>query len=181
MYKLLVASIAFALSMNNCLASEGEDQAAAFASLYTSLCFKNLMNLEGLREKLRPVPALTPEMAAHFLAGNQGDAWPVPDKRGTFVLALPRGKKFCALYARRADTDEAIKLFDALVTHPPAPLIVKKLSDTQKQTPTNGLTRTVSYEWSIQNATRKLMFTLTTAPYESAQIQVLGSAAIISE
>lgn len=181
MNKPLAALLVLFFSLNNCLASEGDDQANAFASLYTSLCLKNLQNLEGLREKLKPIPTLPPEKADNFLAGMQGDAWPVPDKHGTYVLALFKDKNFCALHARRANTEMALNLFTALVSNPPAPLTSKKMSDTLTQTTANGKTQTITYEWSVPNATRKLMFTISIAPSESAQIQVLGSAAIIGQ
>jgi hypothetical protein len=181
MNKPLAALLVFFLSLNNCFASEGTDQANAFASLYTSLCLKNLQNLEELRQKLKPVPSLPQEKATLFLNGKQGDAWPIPDKRGTFVIALPKDKNFCALFARRADTETALRLFTALVSNPPAPLTSKKTLDIQNQTIENGTTQTISYEWSAPGATRKLMFTITIAPSESAQLQVLGSAAIISQ
>lgn len=50
-----------------------------------------------------------------------------------------------------------------------------------EQTVANGVTHTVSYEWSISNGSRKMLFTLTTAAAETAQFQVLGSAAIVTQ
>ncbi|MHC8293723.1 NMCC_0638 family (lipo)protein [Pseudomonas sp. LB3P58] len=169
------------LGTNACLASEGDDQANSFAKIYASLCMKNLPNLEALREKLRPIPSLPPEKAALFLAGNPGDAWSVPDKYGTFVLALPSGKNFCAVHVRRASTETAIKLFTGMVANPPSPFISTLVKNEQTQSPANGQIQTLSYEWSVPSATRKMLFTLTTATSESAQLQVLGSAAIISQ
>ncbi|WP_426110919.1 NMCC_0638 family (lipo)protein [Pseudomonas sp. DSP3-2-2] len=109
------------------------------------------------------------------------DAWPVPDKYGTFVLALPGGKNFCAVHVRKANTETATKLFTALVANAPAALIVRQVKNEQAKTASNGQIQTVSYEWSVPNATRKMLFTLTTASSESAQLQVLGSAAIIDQ
>ncbi|OCR26203.1 hypothetical protein AFK24_05820 [Pseudomonas syringae] len=171
----------FSLALNDCLASEGDDQANAFAKIYASLCLQNLQNLEGLREKLKPMPKLPPDKAALFLAGNQGDAWPVPDKYGTFVLALPSGKNFCSVHVRKANTETATRLFTAMVSNAPAPLTVKQVKNEQAKSTTNGQIQTVAYEWSVPNATRKMLFTLTTASSESAQLQVLGSAAIIDQ
>jgi hypothetical protein len=181
MPRFFPALLILSLALNECLASEGDDQANAFARIYASLCLKNLQNLEGLREKLKPMPALPPDKAALFLGGYQGDAWPVPDKYGTFVLALPRGKNFCAVHVRKADTETAARLFTAMVSNAPAPLTVNQVKNEQGKTAANGLTQTVSYEWSVPNATRKMLFTLTTASSESAQLQVLGSAAIIDQ
>lgn len=105
----------------------------------------------------------------------------MPDKHGTFVLVLPTGKNLCAVHVRRADTEAAKKLFSRLVANAPSPLIVKQVKNEQAQTATNGQTQTVSYEWSVPNAARKMLFRLTTAPSETAQLQVLGSAAIVGQ
>jgi hypothetical protein len=169
------------LTPTACFASEGDDQANSFANIYASLCLKNLSNLEGLREKLKPMPKLPPEKAAHFLAGKSGDAWPVPDKHGTFVIALPSGMSLCAVHARRANSETAKKLFAGLVANAPSPLVAKQISNEKAQTAANGQTQTVSYEWTVPNASRKMLFTLTTAPSDSAQLQVLGSAAIVGQ
>lgn len=177
------SAVLFALSFlpSICFAGEGEDQANSFANIYASLCLKNLPNLEALREKLKPMPKLPPEKAAHFLAGNPGDAWPVPDKHGTFVLALPSGKNLCAVHVRRANTEAAKKLFAGLVSTAPSPLVAKQVRNEQAQTTANGQTQTVAYEWSVPNASRKMLFTLTTAASDTAQLQVLASAAIIGQ
>ena len=179
MLRFITVILMLTLTSTACFGSEGDKQANSFFYLYSSLCLKNLVDLDALREKLKPVPKFPPEHAALFLGGRTGDAWPVPDEHGTFVLALLGGKNFCALHARRANTETVTKLFTELVAHPPAPFIVKQLKNEQVQTAENGMTYTVSYEWSLPDVARKLMFTLTTAPSESAQLQVLGSAAII--
>lgn len=182
MPKFIAILLTLTLAASNvCLASEGDDQANSFAKIYSSLCLKNLTNLEALRQKLKPMPALPPEKAGLFLAGQSGDAWPVPDKSGTFVLALPSGNNFCAVHVRRANTETAINLFTQMVTNPPAPLTARLVKNEQLQTGLNGPTQTVSYEWSVPGAKLKLLFMLTTASSESAQLQVLGSAAIITQ
>jgi hypothetical protein len=169
------------LSTNVCLASEGDDQATSFTKIYASLCMANIPNLEPLREKLKTIPSLPAEKASLFLAGNPGNAWSVPDKYGTFVLALPNGQNFCALHARRASTETAIKLFTGMVANAPSPFTSTLVKNEHTQSPANGSVQTISYEWSAPNTPRKVVFTLTTAPSESAQLQVLGSAAIISQ
>lgn len=181
MSKVFAALLILGLTSNGCFAGEGEDQANSFANIYASLCLKNLSNLDALREKLKPVPKLPPEKAAMFLSGLPGDAWPVPDKYGTFVLALPSGKNLCAVHGRRASTEVAKKLFTQVVAIAPSPLIAKQVQSEQAQTTANGQTETVSYEWGVPNATRKMLFTLTTASSDTAQLQVLGSAAIIGK
>jgi hypothetical protein len=180
MPKFIAVILMLSLASNSCFADEAEDQANSFASIYASLCLKNLTNFGVLREKLKSVPALPPEKAERFLAGNLGDAWPVPDKHGMFVLALLRDKPVCLVHGRRANTEVARKLFTDLVTNVPSPLTAKQVLNEQAQTTVNGETQTVSYEWSVPNAPKKLLFTLTTAALETAEIQVLGSAAIVS-
>lgn len=174
----LVAAIG---GINTCIAAETDDPANAFAKVYSSLCLRNLPNLEALRVKLAPMPKLPPEKAALFLANAPGDAWPVPDKQGTFVLTLPTGKNLCALHARRADANITTRLFKALVANPPAPFSAELVRDDQKQTGANGMTHTLSYQWSVPNGARKMLFTLTTATSDTANIQALGTAAVISQ
>lgn len=181
MPRLIPTLLILVLTSPACFADEGENQASSFANIYASLCLKNLSNLEALREKLKPMPKLPPEKAALFLAGNPGDAWPVPDKHGMFVLALPNGKNLCAVHARRANTEAAKKLFTGLVANAPSPLTAKQVMNEQAQTTANGQTQTVAYEWSAPNAPRKMLFTITTASSGTAQLQVLGSAAIVGQ
>lgn len=181
MPRFIAALFVLGLASNACFADERENQANSFAKIYASLCLKHLSDLEALREKLRPMPKLPPEQAAHFLSGNPGDAWPVPDKHGTFVLALPAGNSFCAVYAQRADTEVAKQQFSRLVATAPAPLVSKQVRNEQAQTEANGQTQTVAYEWSVSNAPIKMLFTLTTASSEAARLQVMGSAAMIRD
>ncbi|MCF7532277.1 NMCC_0638 family (lipo)protein [Pseudomonas petrae] len=167
--------------MNTCIAAETDDPANSFAKIYGSLCLRNLPNLEALRVKLAPMPKLPPQKAALFLADAPGDAWPVPDEHGTFILALPAGKKLCAIYARRADANITTRLFKTLVANPPAPFHAELVRDDHEQTGANGMTHTLSYQWSVPNGTRKMLFTLTTAASDTANIQALGTAAVISQ
>ncbi len=162
-------------------ATTGDEQASSFINLYSALCLKHVNNLDALREKLRPLPKLPPEKAEHFLAGRAGDVWPIPDKHGTFVLALIKGENLCAVYARRADTEAVQQHFSAIVATAPPPLVATPVANKRAQTSANGQTRTVAYEWSAPNAHRKMLFTLTTASSATAQIQAMGSAAIVSE
>lgn len=121
MPRVVVALLILGLTSNFCFADEGENQANSFANIYASLCMKNLTNLEGLREKLKPMPKLPAEKATHFLAGNPGDAWPVPDKHGTFVLALPSGKNLCAVCTCEGQTPRPQRSYslDSLQTRHP--------------------------------------------------------------
>ena len=171
--------IPFLLAFHAAYASDAENQASSFANIYTTTCLKHLTNLDVLRSKLKNAPKLPPEKAAYFLSGNAGDAWPVPDKFGTFVLALPSNKNICMVYARKADAATAEKLFTSLVAQAPSPLTSKQAINQTRQTTANGLAHKLSYEWSVPNAKNKMLFTITTSNYDAAQLQVLGSAAMV--
>ena len=182
MLKKITVLCCFAFLSSHATASpEALHQASSFANIYASLCLKHLSNLNGLRQTLKDLPKLPTEKAVHFLAGKTGDAWPVPDKYGTFVLAIPSQQNFCAVHARRADTEAARKYFMGMVATAPLPLVAKQVTNKQQQTRDNVLTQTIAYEWSTPNTPRKMLFTLTTASSENAQLQVLGSAAIIDK
>lgn len=89
------------------------------------------------------------------------------------------------MHARRADAEVAKELFVNLVANPPVQarsrVEVKLVSTEQHQTDTNGLVDTVAYEWAAPGASRKVLFILSTATSETAQLQVYGSASIIHE
>lgn len=166
--------------------SEGIDaKADAFANLFLTTCMRNINDVEALRNKLitNQLPKFPPEQARLFLQGQLGDAWPVPQQGqlGNFVLALPSGKSFCTLLARRANATEVERNFIALVSKAPTPMMSERGSDDQSETIANGKTRTISYTWTLPQANKKMLFMLTTSSSESAQLQALGSASIISE
>ncbi len=160
-------------------AAADDPQANSFINIYTSTCIKHLSNLDELRSKLHALPKLPPEKATAFLNGAPGNAWPVPDKFGTFVIAIPDNKNLCSVYARRLDSISAEERFAKIVSKSPAPLIARAVQDTRSSTQKNGQTHTVSYEWAVPNAQRKMLFTLTTANSESADIQGLATAAYV--
>ena len=95
------------------------------------------------------------------------------------MLTIHSSKNFCAVHAHRASTETAIKRFTSLVADAPYPLIATQVKNEQTQDVVNGPVQTVSYEWSTPGAPLKLLFTLSTAPSDSAELQVLGSAAVI--
>lgn len=186
MYKYILPVVLTGLfSADVTLASEGQQQAESFANIYASTCIQHMTNLDELREKLQAAPQLPPEKTAHFLAGREGQAWPVPDRHGTYVLVLHNDKNFCAVHARRADTEAARELFVKLVAAPVAmarsQIEVKQVTDEQRQTDANGLVKTIAYEWSTPGAPRKMLFMLSTASSDTAQLQVLGSVSITRE
>ena len=176
---LAVLTLLLAVCRPAAAASEGQLQANAFAKVYATACLKYVTQLDALREQLRTAPKLAPDRAAAFLGGRPGDAWSIPDEHGELVLALPEKTPLCALHERRADTEAVRRQFDDLMTHPPSPLTFRRVEDVQKQTAQNGLIKTVSYEWAVPDASHALLFTLTVAPSETAQLQVLGSASVV--
>jgi hypothetical protein len=167
----------FAIVMTATGARATDLQAESFARIYFGICLRNITNFDALREKLRQVPQLPSEKAALFLQGSPGQAYPVPDPNGTFVVALPADKHMCALYAKRLNASAAEANFSVLAQKPPPPYVSRLLSDERSVSPTNGPIRTVSYEWSAEGAFRKILLTLTTATSEEAQLQGLGSVA----
>lgn len=166
-------------------AEEIDGKAEGFAKLYLTTCMQNINNLEALRTRLinNKLPKFPPEQAALFLQGQAGDAWPVPHQGqlGNFVLTLPAGKNLCTIHARRANQAEVEQQFIKLVAKAPPPLVSEPRNDEQAETAANGKTHTISYTWSLPSANRKMLFMLTTASSENAQLQALGSASMISE
>lgn len=160
-------------------AQDPASQADSFANIYASTCLKHLPDLGALTRQLDSLPSFPPEKAAHFLQGQPGRAWPVPDKHGVFVLAIPTSKQFCSVFARRLNPPEAISRFKKLVETAPSPLVSRSLKETSTRTGQNGVASTLSYEWSVAGAGRKMLFTLTTADSPTADIQGLASAAYV--
>jgi len=175
---IVFTTIVTLVASNICLAENSQLQAESFAKTYSSACLKNLTNLESLRNRLKNQPKLPPEKSSHFLSGHPGDVWPVPDKNGILVLALPSDKNLCAVFAQKANATKAEELFKSLVAQAPTPLLSKLVSDNYSETLPNGKTHTIAYEWSIPNATKKMLFVITTATAENAQLQVLGTASM---
>lgn len=175
---LITGLVGLALSVNS-QAAQADAQADSFSNIYASTCLKHLSDLEALRRKLKNAPELPPDKAAMFLQGNPGNAWPVPDKNGVFVVALPKDKNICFVYARRVNSQAAEDLFIKIVEKSPDPLTARKVKDTSERSTKNGQTRTLSYEWSVPQAPRKTLFTLTTATSETADLQGMASAAYV--
>lgn len=164
------------LASTSCYADAQTD---AFSSIYTNICLKHLSKLDELRSKMKELPSLPAEKASYFLQGKAGSAWPVPDKNGVFIVAIPDNQNFCAVYARRVSAESAEQQFTRMLETAPAPLVSRKTGDERRQTPKNGPTHTVSYEWSASQVPWRMLFTLTTATGENADLQGLASAAIV--
>lgn len=162
----------------SCGSAIGNPQVDSFVNIYSSICLKHLANLDALRAKLKDIPELPKEKAAHFLHGMSGSAWPVPDKYGDFVVSLPNGKNICSVFARRIDAKEAEEKFVRLIKDAPAPLVAQLIDTDSGKSTKNGMTKTISYSWSVPQAKRKMLFMLTTADGESAAIQGFATASI---
>jgi hypothetical protein len=142
------------------------------------MCLKHLTNLDALRAKLKDIPELPKEKAAPFLQGTPGSAWPVPDKHGVFVLALPKGRNTCSVFAYRVGAKAAEERFVQLVKDAPVPLVSQLVDTNLGQSTKDGDTKTISYSWSVPQVKRKMLFMLTTATGESATIQGLATASM---
>lgn len=179
---ILIVICAFSITTRS---EELDGAPEGFAKLYLTTCMQNINDFEALRTRLinNKLPKFPPEQATLFLQGQSGDAWPVPHQgqMGNFVLTLPIDKSFCAIHVRRANQTEVEQLFIRLVAKAPSPLVSERRKDEQSETTVNGKTRIISYTWSLPQANRKMLFMLTTASSENAQLQVLGSASMISE
>jgi hypothetical protein len=79
---------------------------------------------------------------------------------------------------RRANAADIEHAFIGLVGKVPAPLVAEKREDRWADTAANGRTHTISYSWSVPQASRKMTFTLTTASAENAALQVLATSAM---
>ena len=69
---------------------------------------------------------------------------------GTFVLALPIGKNFCAVHVRRVDTAAAIRLFTALIANPSQPFTSARVKSERTRSPVNGQIETRALAQSLR-------------------------------
>lgn len=162
-------------------ADEGAD---GFLNLYVELCVRHFGDLDDFRARLLrdKVPKLPAEDAKLFLAGMDGDAWPVPykGKLGNYVLALPAGKNLCLLHAHRANAAAIEKGFLDIVADAPKPMVAKRGPSRDELSADKIKMRTVSSTWAPPGARRKMEFMLTTTASPKAELQALGSVAMIA-
>jgi hypothetical protein len=141
-------------------------------------------DLEEFRSRLLhdKVTKLSDADAKLFLSGMTGDAWPVPykGKMGNYVLALPAGKNLCLLHARRANAAAVERGFVDIVADAPAPMVAQRGRTRDELTESHIKTRTVSSVWAPPGAARKMEFMLTTTASDKAELQALGSVAMIN-
>ncbi|WP_036172855.1 hypothetical protein [Massilia sp. 9096] len=140
-----------------------------FLKLYTDLCVKRIDALGAFRRKLlrTKVPKLQPERAKLYLAGLDGDAWPVSynGKTGNFVLVLAEDNDQCMLYARRTDRVAVEQGFTDLVAK--AHLAAR----TTARTNGDALTLSATVRPRGEHAMR---FALTTQSAPDAKLRAVG-------
>lgn len=161
-----------------------DENAEGFLNLYVELCVRHFGDLDDFRARLLrdKVPKVPAEDAQLFLSGMEGDAWPVPYKgeMGNYVLALPAGKNLCLLHARRANAAAVEKGFLDIVADAPSPMVARRGPRREELTEAKIRTRTVSSTWAPPDARRKMEFMLTTTASDKAELQVLGSVAMLA-
>jgi hypothetical protein len=167
-------------------ADAGADNSVeGFLNLYVELCVRHFGDLADFRARLlrEKLPKLQPEHAKLFLSGMEGDAWPVPYKgrMGNFVLALPAGKNLCLLHAHRTNAAAVEKGFLDITGDAPKPMVAKRGPVREELSLDKIKMRTVSSTWAPPGARRKMEFMLTTSASPKAELQALGSVAMIAD
>jgi len=162
-----------------------DESVEGFLNLYVEICVRHFGDLADFRARLLrdKVPKLQPEHAKLFLSGMQGDAWPVPykGKMGNFVLALPAGKNLCLLHAHRTNAAAVEKGFLDITADAPKPMVAKRGPVREELSLDKIKMRTVSSTWAPPGARRKMEFMLTTSASPKAELQALGSVAMIAD
>lgn len=158
-----------------------EKQANAFARIYATFCLKHINEIDKLRDSLAFSPRIPPDEAKKLLRGQAGEAWPVPEDSGRFILAILKEKNVCMVYGLKADSARVEKTFSAIANAAPSPMITRTLQDERLTTPF-GPARSMTYEWSMSTAAaKKVILSLTTTASDTAPLQALASAAMIAK
>ena len=179
-FAVLVATAASCFA-NPLVAGDPEKQAAAFARIYATFCLKHINEIDKLRDSLAFSPRLPPEETKKLLRGQAGEAWPVPEDSGRFILAILKEKNVCMVYGLKADTARVEKAFTDIVNAAPSPMIARSLQD-ERLTTKFGPARSITYEWSMSTAAaKKAILSLTTTASDSAPLQALATAAFIAK
>ena len=179
-FTILVAT-AVSCFANPLVAVDPEKQATAFMRIYATFCLKHINEIDKLRDSLAFSPRLPPEETKKLLRGQAGEAWPVPEDSGRFILAILKEKNVCIVYGLKADTARVEKSFSTIVNAAPSPMITKALQDERLNTPF-GPARSMTYEWTMSTAAaKKVILSLTTTASETAPLQALASAAAIAK
>ncbi len=156
------------------------EQARFFWKNYLLLCASKITVLDTVRKKFADFPKFPPKKAKYFDLGGNANAFPVPTKKGHFVVSIAREKNLCGVFGRRGDAELARKSFIDFFEKPQPPLLTELKEDTIEQK--NGYTvKRIAYVWSIKGAKRKMVFMLSTSNSTKAPMQLFATAAIINE
>ncbi|MES5815912.1 hypothetical protein [Pseudoxanthomonas sp. Soil82] len=175
MRKLLAAA---ALLPAFAVASPSPD---SIGDLFAGTCMKHFYSQDALRKAMSDTgaPEAPPEKAEFFLGGNPGKAWFVIAPSTAYVVAL-RDDTVCAVFAQRANTDQAHAGFAALVSTAPEPLVAA-VQDADALGPKDSHTRTAAYSWSRPEDKYELLFVLTTSDSPGATAQAMASMSLVGK
>lgn len=157
-----------------------EKQAEAFTRIYATFCLKHIHELEKLRQRMAIAPQIPKEKAVLFLQGYDGEAWVVPEPTGQYVIAMPKEKNKCFVYAHRAGQDKIQKIFAAIVNAPAGSLQIKKSKDETKKMDFGDL-HSLTYEWTLPGSPKRTVLELLTTSSEKAPLQAYASASVIAQ
>jgi len=175
MRKLLAAA---ALVPTLAVASPPRD---SIGDLFADTCMKHFYSQDALRKVMSDTdaPEASPEKAAFFLGGKPGKAWFVTGPSTAYVVAL-RDDTVCAVFAQRANADQARAGFAALVSTAPEPLVAV-VQDADAFGPNDSHTRTAAYSWSRPEDKVELLFVLTTSESPDATVQAMASMSLVGK
>ena len=157
-----------------------EKQAEAFTRIYATFCLKHIHELEKLRQRMAMAPQIPKEKAVNFLQGYEGEAWVVPEATGQYVIAMPKEKNMCFVYAYRAGQEKIQKTFSAIANAPAGSFHIKKGKDETKKMVFGDL-HSVSYEWTLPGSPKRTILKLSTTSSEKAPMQAYAAATLITE
>lgn len=149
--------------------------------LFAGTCMKHFYSQDNLRKQMMEIgaPEAPPEKAEFFLGGNPGQAWFVIAPSTAYVVAL-RDDSVCAVFARRANSDQVHTGFVALVGTAPGPLIAVA-QDATELGPNDAHTRTSAYSWARAEDKDELLFVLTTSDSSEATAQAMVSMSLVDK
>ena len=151
----------------------------SIGDLFAGTCMKHFYSQDALRKAMSDTgaPEASPEKAEFFLGGNPGKAWFVIGPSTAYVVAL-RDDTVCAVFAERADADQAHAGFADLVSTAPEPLVAA-VQDADALGPNDSHTRTAAYSWSRPEDKDELLFVLTTSDSPEATAQAMASVSLV--
>ena len=153
----------------------------SIGDLFAGTCMKHFYSQDDLRKLMGDIgaPEAPAEKAEFFLGGNPGKAWFVIAPSTAYVVAL-RDDSVCAVFAQRAEHDQAQSDFSALVGTAPEPLTAV-VQDATGLGPNDAHTRTTAYSWSQPEGTDELLFVLTTSDSSEATAQAMISMSLVGK